>query len=422
MKLDFETVVRDNTDWPFGYVKSRLKSTAQTEDVVQEIWLRVFRAYPSYYEEGRLRSWLMRIAQNTLRSYYTQSARTYWVSLDADSEEEDSLYAYLSAGKTPEEEYLQKELIAEVMRAVSALPEYQRQVITYRFFEGLSVKETAQRMGIPTGSVKSRSHYAVDRLRRQMAGDTRSTKGECTMNCKDAQPYLFVYAMGNVSAVIRTELEDHLCGCPACAGVAAALQALIPTMTHAHDDEIGHFLVVFPQQRISYCGVSSFFPNAEEMNACLQERGGIPPEDTDWLGFGSGKDVRLTGLFDNDGNEISFGIKDVNPTHYRFYATHIPRMYERMWIYGSYHHESDYANEIQRSEDTPNLFHGRLGNHFGGAVKSALYLALPKEAKHIRIKRGNGVIDGETYWFPYVDRYVAAEEPIVMECTFLMDL
>lgn len=413
--------MRENTDWLFTFVKSRVRSIAQTEDIVQEIWMRVFRAYPSYYEEGRLRSWLVRIAQNTIRNHYARSARTYWVSLDADLEEEDSLYAYLSAGKTPEEEYLHKELIAEVMCAVGELPEHQQQVITYRFLEGLSVKETAQRMGIPTGSVKSKAHYAVDRIRRQMAKDSRHTKGERYMDCKEAQKYLLVYAMGNLSPTLLAELETHLGSCPACAGVASALQTLIPTMTHAHDDEIGYFLVLFPEQRISYCGVSSFFPDAEEMNACLRERGGVPPEDTDWLGCGSGKSARLIGLFDNEGKEISFAIKDVSPTHYRFYATHIPHMYEHMWIYGSYCDERDYTNVIQPSKDTPGLFRGWLGNNFGEAVKSALYLALPKKAKHIRIKRGNGVIDGGAYWFPYVDRYVAEEEPIVMECTFLLD-
>lgn len=156
IKQDFEAVVRENSGWLLRYVRSQVKNLSVAEDLVQEILLKAYRAYDGYYDEGKIKNWLMRIARNRLNSYFSRDSRFQLISLDiSPSQDDDSLYTYLSDGQTPEEEYLQKELIESVMEVISRLPEKQRQIITYRFIEERNISEIAGIMNIPEGSVKS---------------------------------------------------------------------------------------------------------------------------------------------------------------------------------------------------------------------------------------------------------------------------
>ena len=76
---------------------------------------------------------------------------------------------------------------------------------------------------------------------------------------------------------------------------------------------------------------------------------------------------------------------------------------------------------IRSSKEAPNLYYGSFNNSLGGNAKSALYQAITKDAENIRIKRGNGVIDCNTYKFAYVDRYVTDEETMRLEYSFLLN-
>ena len=58
MKAPFETVVEENTAWLFALVRKHTGNRETAEDLVQEIWIRAFRVYDSYCENGRLRHWL----------------------------------------------------------------------------------------------------------------------------------------------------------------------------------------------------------------------------------------------------------------------------------------------------------------------------------------------------------------------------
>lgn len=79
------------------------------------------------------------------------------------------------------------------------LPQEQRTVLEYRFFGDLSVKETAARMKIPVGSVKSSTFYGLKKLRQGLEipsakENFNTSKGEFMMNCEEAQIYLFQYS------------------------------------------------------------------------------------------------------------------------------------------------------------------------------------------------------------------------------------
>lgn len=427
MKAPFDTVVEEHTAWLYGLVRKHTDNRETAEDIVQEVWLRAFRVYDSYVEDGRIRHWLSRIALNLIRNTVSRTPQTPRLSLDAPSGDDDPLYTYLSDGMSPEEDFLRRELIGEVLAAAAKLPEAQRQVVTFRYLNGLSVDETAAVMGIPKGTVKSKSHYAISEIRKLLGLDadtdrtkTKQRKGVSTMECKEMYKYLFMYAMGKLTDETRAAVVEHLKECKVCTDIVTALEKLIPTMVFAEEGVLSHYGIDFFNLNLSYVGVRMPVPDYEERNRLLEEWNGRIPDDQCWFECGHNDIVTTIGTFDNEGNEIDYPVYKTVEKNCRHKVVYMKKVYPDMWLHDCA--ISTDARDISwgiRKEN--NVFHGTTFNYFGCQVKSTLYVAIPANAKNIRIKRGSGVIDCGTYKFAYVDRYLAEDEEIALDFTYTLD-
>lgn len=413
-----ERVIRENTGWLLSYLRGKTGDRETAEDLVQEVWLRVFRAWEGYREDGRLRAWLKRIAVNVYLNHAAGGAPWVCLSLDACEEEEDPLSDILTDGITAEDAVLEKTLTEEVLSALAKLPENQRQVITFRYLFDMTIPEVAERLDMAPGSVKSSTYYGLAALRKQLGADTMR-KGDRKMECRDVMQVLFVYAKG-ILRDGREAVEKHLAECESCRKMADALKVLIP---HLPEDRntISHYNINFPEQKITYVGVAFPFGDAENKTARLQAHGGVVPEEEIWLDSGFGEMSVLDRIFDNEGNEISFEVYQRQNHHYRVRATHLKKVFPYMWQYMTCHDwNGEVFQKIWQDEENPNLYHGQMNNGFDAEVRSAMVQIIPSEAENIRIKKGNGVLDCGGYKAVYADRYVGADETIWLEYTFTL--
>lgn len=421
IKLNFEEVVSENMIWMLKYIKTKIKNPCIAEDIVQAALLKAYKAYDNYYEEGKLKYWLLRILQNTLKSYYGNFSASNVISLDYSDEETKEKYEYIFKEITPEEEYINKELIQEILKTAENLSEKQKKIFNFRYIFGFSIDETAEKLQIPIGSVKSGSYSAVNKIRTSLGINYEKNKRRCKgMNCDEIRKYLFLYAKGLLSKDMRENIKEHLEKCKECSNMEYALEKLIPNMTFAKEDEKSHFIIQFPDKKISYVGVLAQIPNFEEANKVLKENNYKVPQGEHWLDSGFSRCNELVLMADNEGNEIKFEIYKENQDIVRVHATGIKKIYQFMWIYDTYI-EKNTSNSIKKSLEAPNLYYGSMNNCMGEAVKSAIYQAVKGNAENIRIKRGNGVIDCGTYKFPYADRYVTDEESVSLDFSFLMN-
>ncbi|MBQ4353821.1 MAG: sigma-70 family RNA polymerase sigma factor [Clostridia bacterium] len=411
MKQNFENIVREHTGWIYRYIRGKVSDREIAEDLTQEVWLRAYRAYDSYTEDGRLRHWLMRIAQNTVMEYCRKPMTLNFVSLDAEGNETDALLGRLADPESgnPEEKLIQRELIADVLAAIERLPEKHRMVMTYRYIWDLSVSETARRMNIPEGSVKSAAHYAIGKIKKDLNIENGGIrKGKNSMECREAYKYLFIYALGKLNDGKRAEVEKHLRECETCRDIAEALGKLMEHLPKENPGSMTHYCISFPEVGCSYTGVCVEIPDADRLNAILAEWQGQIPEGENWMCSGHGRGIEKIAEFLNEGEEIRFRSEfpEDDPEHIFCRVTYLPKLYRRNWQYSAYLNTG-------RKEVC-----GKEVNCLGNNAYSALYQAVPKQHGKLVMKRGNGFIDCGSYTFAYTGRYIADEETLRLQYTF----
>jgi len=138
----------------YGFALKRLGDAGLAEEVVQEVMVRVWRSADSFDERrGSFRNWLYQIATNVVIDMHRRrGSRPVLTELAGEPAAETA---------TLEEEMERWQL----QLAIAGLRPEHREVISLVHFEGLKMREAAERLRIPVGTVKSRCYYALESLR-----------------------------------------------------------------------------------------------------------------------------------------------------------------------------------------------------------------------------------------------------------------
>jgi RNA polymerase sigma factor (sigma-70 family) len=135
-------------------------NAADAEEAAQDGFVKAWRALGRVRDGAPFRPWLLQIVANEARNRRRSAGRRAHLLLRAATEEPSG-----DAAPSPEASLLSAETRETLLAAVNDLPEDQRTVIALRFFVGLSEQEVADALKLPTGTVKSRSARALERLR-----------------------------------------------------------------------------------------------------------------------------------------------------------------------------------------------------------------------------------------------------------------
>ncbi len=130
------------------------------EDILQEVFLRVYRYADSFDEAQPFEPWIYRITVNLSYSWVSKAKR--WVTLFQDAVER-----LTAPAKRNPERLMEGREQRELLRwAIDGLPDSHRVVVILYYLEGLSVSEVAFALGVPEGTIKSRLYYAREKLRK----------------------------------------------------------------------------------------------------------------------------------------------------------------------------------------------------------------------------------------------------------------
>jgi RNA polymerase sigma-70 factor, ECF subfamily len=143
-----------------------IRDQAEVEDVVQESFIKAYRALPNFRGDSAFYTWLYRIGINTAKNYLVSMGRRPQVMQEVEIEDVENFEGgyEMRTTDTPETALMTKQIAQTVNDTVAALPEELRTAITLREIEGLSYEEIATLMQCPIGTVRSRIFRARETI------------------------------------------------------------------------------------------------------------------------------------------------------------------------------------------------------------------------------------------------------------------
>jgi RNA polymerase sigma-70 factor (ECF subfamily) len=172
----FELLMRRYNRRLYRVARSLLRDSSEAEDAVQEAYLSAYRSIGEFRAQAAVSTWLTRIVVNECMTRLRRSARRDHIALIVPAharqgEESDAMSEPPSAVdyETPDRALLRAELRALLECKIDELPREFRAVFVMRSVEELSVDETAQCLGIPEATVRSRHFRARGMLRESIA-------------------------------------------------------------------------------------------------------------------------------------------------------------------------------------------------------------------------------------------------------------
>lgn len=149
------------------FVRFRIDSPADAEDILQETYLTAYQKFSQLRNAEAFKPWILSIARNKCTDYFRQKALRQEVSLEMLAEPEDSRYGASAA--------------ASVQETFERLKDKDRQILHLFFWEELSQGEIAEKLGIPVGTVKSRLFTAKQNFKNQYPYGFTTKEGAVSM-------------------------------------------------------------------------------------------------------------------------------------------------------------------------------------------------------------------------------------------------
>lgn len=179
----FSQIMRRHNRLLFRTARSILKNDDDTQDALQEAYLRAWRALASFRSDAKLSTWLVRIVVNEalgrLRRSGVQPAQVVPLNatIDADGETPE-MQMQANPDDQPEPTAVRAQIRQQIEARIDSLPDSFRSVFMLRGVEELSVEETALALDIPEATVRSRFFRARGILREGLSRDIDMAIGD----------------------------------------------------------------------------------------------------------------------------------------------------------------------------------------------------------------------------------------------------
>lgn len=149
----FHRLTSQHLDASYRLARAIVHDPADAEDATQDALVRAWKRWPTLRDHGLFEHWFTRILVNTCRDHLRRRA--------ARPEADASLLLGIPSGDDPLAATHERDAMGA---AIATLSPDHRVVVALRFYRDMSVADIARYVGVPTGTVHSRLHYALKRL------------------------------------------------------------------------------------------------------------------------------------------------------------------------------------------------------------------------------------------------------------------
>lgn len=157
--MDIEKLHREHGNALLGYLTGQTGDHAAAQDIFQETFLRLQRYGASYSGAGSEKSYLFQTARNIFRD---------WLKRRKNGDRE--MPEAVSVSADPKAAVERESLRAAVASCVHSLPENEREVLLLREYENLKIRQIAEQLSIPEGTVKTRLRRGLQMLKSRLHG------------------------------------------------------------------------------------------------------------------------------------------------------------------------------------------------------------------------------------------------------------
>ena len=154
----------------FGFVRGKVKTTEEAEDILQDVWYQ-FSRLSNLDELENVSAWLYRVAQNRVTDNYRKKKTENLEDFTYENDEDEISFKeilLLDENASPELALFKEEFWSELMQALDELPENQKEVFLLNEIEDFTLQEIADQKGENLKTIISRKGYAVKHLRKRL--------------------------------------------------------------------------------------------------------------------------------------------------------------------------------------------------------------------------------------------------------------
>lgn len=154
----FTQLVRTYQERLYWHIRRLVVHHEDANDVMQNVWIRVWKGLEGFRADSQLYTWLYRIATNECLSYLEQQKRKGSVSLDQEGG------ANLSEKIRADQHFDAEKAEWKLQLAIQELPEKQRLVFTLRYYDEMPYEEMSRVLDTSEGALKASYHHAVKKV------------------------------------------------------------------------------------------------------------------------------------------------------------------------------------------------------------------------------------------------------------------
>jgi RNA polymerase sigma-70 factor (ECF subfamily) len=153
----FNLLVKQYQQRLYWHVRRILLDHDDSNDVIQNVFIKVWKNLENFRGESQLYTWLYRIATNEAISFLKNKKRKFFISFsDVENEMGENLHN--------DPLFTGDKIQLKLQQAILKLPPQQRLVFNMKYFEGMKYDEIAQILGITVGALKANYHHAVKKI------------------------------------------------------------------------------------------------------------------------------------------------------------------------------------------------------------------------------------------------------------------
>ena len=159
-----EMLIKRHKQRIYNFIYSKVFDRDLTEDIFQDTFIKVIRTLKlgNYNEEGKFVSWVMRIAHNLVIDHFRKNSRIP----KFESNNDFDIFSVLKDNEIDvENKMIKDQILIEVKKIINLLPDDQKEVLVYRYYNELSFKEISKKTGVSINTSLGRMRYALINLR-----------------------------------------------------------------------------------------------------------------------------------------------------------------------------------------------------------------------------------------------------------------